>query len=252
MSDPIPMPNTNLHAYLDGELPEDERNAFESTLAQNPKLAEHLALYRADKEQLSAVYNRALSEAIPASWIEQIESHAMPRRFPMGQALAAAITLFAVLIGGTFLYRQQTTPHQASIVAEALAARDNALASHRQMEVRNPTEVVAAGRTLASTLAMRLKAPDLSRMGYKLASMKIYDRVPGGKAVELVYRRGDNRTFALYVRHATGAARFDEFTQGKMRVCIWQDDVLGTVMTGEMSAAEMQRLASLAYSGLET
>jgi anti-sigma factor RsiW len=118
--------------------------------------------------------------------------------------------------------------------------------------VRSPADAASASRTLASTLAMHLKAPDLSRMGYKLASVEIYDHVAAGKAVELVYRRADNRSFALYVRHATGAARFDEFTQGKMRVCIWQDEVLGTVMTGEMSAAEMQRLASLAYSGLET
>ena len=33
-------------------------------------------------------------------------------------------------------------------------------------------------------------------------------------------------------------------------VCLWQDDVLSSVMLGEVSAAEMLRLASLAYSGL--
>jgi anti-sigma factor RsiW len=58
--------------------------------------------------------------------------------------------------------------------------------------------------------------------------------------------------FALYLRHPSGPARFDQFKQGRLRVCIWQDEVLGTVMTGEMSAAEMQRLASLAYTGLES
>jgi hypothetical protein len=35
-----------------------------------------------------------------------------------------------------------------------------------------------------------------------------------------------------------------------MRICIWQDEVLSTVMLGEMSAGEMARIASLAYSGL--
>lgn len=252
MTEPIQMPNATLHAYLDGELPEHERGAFDRTLAEDPKLAEQLALYRADKERLSAVYDRVLDGPVPASWIEQIESHAMPGRAPAWQALAAATTLIAVLVGGTILYRQQTASHEEPIVAEALAARENALATHTQMAVHNPADAAAASRALASTLAMRLKAPDLSRMGYRLASMDIYDHVATGKAVELIYRRADNRTFALYVRHATGAARFDEFTRGKMRVCIWQDEVLGTVMTGQMSAAEMQRLASLAYSGLET
>jgi hypothetical protein len=38
--------------------------------------------------------------------------------------------------------------------------------------------------------------------------------------------------------------------RGRVRVCLWQDDVLATVMVGEMSAAEMLRVASLAYNGL--
>jgi hypothetical protein len=35
-----------------------------------------------------------------------------------------------------------------------------------------------------------------------------------------------------------------------LRVCIWQDDQVGMVMAGDVSTAAMQRLASLAYSGL--
>lgn len=35
-----------------------------------------------------------------------------------------------------------------------------------------------------------------------------------------------------------------------MQICIWQDEVIGSVMLGEMSAGEMARLASLAYSEL--
>ena len=58
--------------------------------------------------------------------------------------------------------------------------------------------------------------------------------------------------FALYLRRPSGRAAFDQYKQGSLRVCIWQDDVLGAVMTGEMSAAEMQRLASLAYTRLES
>jgi anti-sigma factor RsiW len=87
-------------------------------------------------------------------------------------------------------------------------------------------------------------------MGYRLATVQIYGGVPGGQAVELVYRGRENRVFTLYLRHSTSAPRFDQFQTSGIRVCIWQDDVLGTVMAGKMSAAEMQRLASLAYTGL--
>jgi anti-sigma factor RsiW len=99
---------------------------------------------------------------------------------------------------------------------------------------------------------MHVSAPDLQRMGYNLVGLRVYGHAPAGKGVELLYRHKDNRVFALYLRHPSGAPRFDQYKQGKLRVCIWQDDVLGAVMTGEMSAAEMQRLASLAYTGLES
>jgi anti-sigma factor RsiW len=88
-------------------------------------------------------------------------------------------------------------------------------------------------------------------MGYKLVGLRIYNNAQSGKAAELLYRHTSGRMFALYLRHPSGAPRFDQYKQGNLRVCIWQDDVIGAVMTGEMSAAEMQRLASLAYTGLE-
>lgn len=252
MSGPMDIPETWLHAFLDGELSED-RNTVEHAVAADAELAQRLALYRADKDRLAATYGRVLNGPVPASWVQRIERHATPwHTSPSIRALAAAVAFFAVLLGGTLLYRQQMAPHGQPIVEEALAARDNTLASHKDIAVRSPADAAAASRVLASTLAMRLKAPDLSRMGYQLASVQIYDRVPGGKAVQLVYRQRDNREFAVYVRNARGAARFDEFTRGQMRVCIWQDEVVGTVMSGQMSAAEMQRLAALAYSGLES
>ena len=65
-------------------------------------------------------------------------------------------------------------------------------------------------------------------------------------------RRRTGQIFTLYLRHSSGQPRFDQFKQDGLRVWIWQDDVVGMVMAGKMSVAEMQRLASLAYVGLTT
>jgi anti-sigma factor RsiW len=97
---------------------------------------------------------------------------------------------------------------------------------------------------------MTLKTPDLSKLGYRLADIRVYSGIPGGKAVELRYRNAQDRLFTLYLRHPSGPPRVDLVQRDGMRICIWQDDVLGTVMLGEMSAGEMARIASLAYSGL--
>jgi anti-sigma factor RsiW len=97
---------------------------------------------------------------------------------------------------------------------------------------------------------MDVKAPDLSRVGYKLASMRIYGGIAGGKAVELSYRDGSDRVFTLYLRHPSSPPRVDLLNRDGVRICIWQDDVVGAVMVGRMSAGEMARIASLAYAGL--
>jgi anti-sigma factor RsiW len=55
----------------------------------------------------------------------------------------------------------------------------------------------------------------------------------------------------IYVRKSDGDARFDLLRRGKLRVCIWQDEVVSAVMTGDMSAGEMMRVASAAYSSLD-
>jgi anti-sigma factor RsiW len=107
-----------------------------------------------------------------------------------------------------------------------------------------------ADQMLTAALGMMLKAPDLNRMGYSLATIRTYSDVPGGSSVELDYRNAENRLFTLYLRRPSGPARIELLERAGTRICIWQDDVLGTVMLGEMSAGEMARLASLAYAGL--
>ena len=75
-------------------------------------------------------------------------------------------------------------------------------------------------------------------------------RARSGSAVELHYRDGQNRLFTVYLRKPTDAPRVDMIERNGMWTCIWQDDVLGTVMQGEMPVSEMSRLTSAAYNGL--
>jgi anti-sigma factor RsiW len=66
----------------------------------------------------------------------------------------------------------------------------------------------------------------------------------------LFYRDRTGRLFTLYLRHSDGMVRFDQFMRDGLRICVWQDEEVGTVMAGNVSTADMQRLASLAYTGL--
>jgi anti-sigma factor RsiW len=136
------------------------------------------------------------------------------------------------------------------IVTEALAARQNTMRPDQTFASTNLPAQQTRDQVLTRALAMMVKVPDLTKMGYQLADIHIYSGVPGGKAVELAYIDPQKRLFTLYLRHPSGPARVDLLQRDRMRICIWQDDVVGTVMLGEMSAGEMARIASLAYSGL--
>ena len=87
-------------------------------------------------------------------------------------------------------------------------------------------------------------------MGYRLDAIRTFSGVSGRAAVELDYRDGQNTLFTLYLRRPTSPPRVDILARDGVRICIWQDDVVGAVMAGKMTAGEMARLASLAYSGM--
>ncbi|MBV8800126.1 MAG: hypothetical protein JO208_10020 [Alphaproteobacteria bacterium] len=251
MSEQLDILDPRLHAWLDGELPEQERESLETQIASSPLLSEQVALLRADKARLQEVYGRVADLAVPQRWVEMIRDHERkPRRVFQSEMFTALAASLMILLGGSLVYRQMT-PHEESIVQEALAARSDSLRPNKIVPVNSASAANAASHALAAALAMHASTPDLSRMGYRLSALRIYGDAHNGKAAELLYRTAKGRTFALYVRRPSGAPRFDQYKQGNLRVCIWQDEVIGAVMTGEMSAAEMQRLASLAYTGLE-
>jgi anti-sigma factor RsiW len=253
MSEPLRIPDEQLHALIDGELPAQEGAELETAVAADPYLSRRVELFRADKARLAEIYGPVASMPVPDGWIRAIQNgpaRQQPRFFSI-EAIAGIAAAVMVVIGGTLVYRE-SLPHEEPIVQEALAARSDSLSPRQVLAVNAPAEDAAATRTLSSALAMHVSVPDLKRMGYSLVGMRVYGSAPKTKGVELLYRHRDNRIFALYLRRPSGPPRFDQYKQGNLRVCIWQDDVLGAVMTGEMSAAEMQRLASLAYTGLES
>src|SRR3569623_1693747 len=95
-----------LHAFLDGELPEDERARLADAIAADPALAHRAQLFRQDKERLWQAYGGLTDRPVPRHWIEMIERPSRPRRRVFSTdtiaALAAALLL---LVGGPLIYR---------------------------------------------------------------------------------------------------------------------------------------------------
>jgi len=242
----------DLHAFIDGELDAARHAEVADAARDDAALMEQIAAFRADKAMLAEVYAPLIDRPLPKEWLSRIADGGQRRRNTWWAPITAIAASIVLLIGGLSTYHRLPANGEESIVREALAARADMLESNEVVAVASPAEAGNVNHILAAALRMHVKAPDLSRMGYTLESVHVYGNVPGGKSVELRYRDAKSRDFALYVRHPSSGVRFDQYRNAGLRVCIWQDDVLGTVMTGPISAAEMQRLASLAYTGLES
>jgi anti-sigma factor RsiW len=234
MSTSTPIPEDDLHAYIDGQLPPERRQAVAEALAADPALAARAAAFEADILRMRALFGPVAERPLPAAWLDRIAAHtqARPRLGAWRMALAACLVL-GVLAGSAALLR----PRGDTILQEAAAAYDGALAPG--------TEISA--RAIPSALGLPVHAPDLRRFGYQLAGIKLFR----GPAAGLTYRNAQNVALTIYVRKSAGEPRFDLLRRGKLRVCIWQDDVVSAVMTGDMPAGEMMRIASTAYTALD-
>lgn len=233
-----------LHAFLDGALPSPRREEIAARIAADPILSARLARFRADKALLKEVYGPVADQPLPEQWL------ALARRKPPARTswkLVGAIAA-ALLVAMTALvaYRVHQPGQDGEIVATALTARQNQ--GGETIALAQGDNPARYDKTLSDLLSLRVKVPDLSRMGYRLATIRLFHG--GVAAAELRYRDSAGRVFTLYLRRSDGSARFDQFEQAGLRVCIWQDDQLGMVMAGNVSTASMQRLASLAYTGL--
>ncbi len=229
-----------LHAYLDGALPADRAGDVERQIAADPALAGKLAGFRADKQMLKTVYGPLADKPLPAHWLAMARQ---PKPKPvLTWRLVGSIAAVLVLGLGLGLAYRAMVPVSGEIVQTALGARQSGDGQTIAVAGRDDARTAQA---ISRAVALKLKVPDLSRMGYRLSAVRLY---PG--AAQLSYLGPQQRLFTLYLHRSDGTARFDQFERAGLRVCIWQDDQLSLVMAGDVSTASMQRLASLAYTGL--
>jgi anti-sigma factor RsiW len=246
--------DTELHAFVDGALEAERRRAVEAELQSDPALAERIAAYRADMATMKRIYAPVAEQALPEAWMARIQG-ATAKPAPVARqtfswrmvgTIAATLLIAVVAVGW---WSMQTRP-ASEVVQAAIDARAEPSQAGTAVAVAAEATPAQYNGALRAAVAMNVKVPDMSRMGYRLTGMRVYESGATPRAAELLYNDRAGRLFTLYVRHSDGSARFDQFERNGLRVCVWQDDQLALVMAGDVSTAAMQRLASLAYTGM--
>ncbi len=248
MTIPPPPSEEELHAFIDEELSPLRHQQVAAALHADAVLAARVAAYRADQNLLRDALDSIAGEALPSAWAARIEAGLADRK-PMvarrWMAIAAGIAL-AVCAGAAVRGRW---PGRDTILAEAEAAREGRLDG--RIAAGDPLPPPdARDALLRSALAMPMHVPDLHRFDFRLVHMALYRRPGGGGGAQLAYVDRNGQMLTIYVRPSDGKVQFDILRHGQTRVCVWQDDVVGAVIMAKVSAAEMLRIASTAYTSL--
>jgi anti-sigma factor RsiW len=239
-----------LHALVDGELPDDRREDVEAWLAGHPEDAQRVAAWRTQADLIRARYIGIADEPIP----ERFDLDRLVRANHSWRWFGAAAAVAAFLVGGTLGWFGRGvwdgTPAARTVAADALEAHRLYIA-----EVRHPIEVGAKEAHLIPWLSRRvghqLRAPDLAPFGLKLMGGRL---LPGPRAAAamLMYEGPSGERYTLYCsRAATPETAFRWRDGGPVAAIYWVEGDLGYVLSGPSERERLQKIAESAYEQLE-
>ena len=254
MTRPVqPVTEEELHAYVDGELPADRREAVASWLAEHPNEAATIAAWRAQAEAIRARYGAVVEEAVPERLkLEQIMRR--DRSGPWKSMAAAAAVLAFVLGGGTGWFAREATyvhGHAGTITADALEAYRLYV-----VEVRHPVEVPGSERPhltqwLTKRLGYQQRIPNLESVGLKLVGGRLLPG-PKGAAAFYMYEGPSGERYTLYCSKVASPETGLRFTGGKQSAAFyWVDDDVGYVVAGPDQREKLEQITKLIYEQLD-
>jgi anti-sigma factor RsiW len=256
-----PIPDAELHAYVDGALTAARRAEVDAWLAANPEAAERMRAYTEQKQALRQLFDPVLAESLPATLHMLAEpprtTHSRLSRWSLqriaaGFAIAIVSGLLGWLAHGQYrpvetLARAIPLPHQAA-VAHAVFSPD----------VRRPVEVTAEQEDqlvtwLSKRLGTPVRPPKLGALGFELIGGRL---LPGdsGPVAQFMYQDASGQRLTLYVSTENAKNRDTAFRfaqEGPINVFYWIDGKFGYALSAGIAKAELARVATAVYEQIE-
>jgi anti-sigma factor RsiW len=246
----LPVTESDLHACVDGALPEARRAEVEAYLASHPEDAERVAAYRQQNATLRSLYDPVLDEPMP-------ERIAARRPRGAGPMLRYAAVLAWIALGGVIGWHLQAYNTGASLEPVRWARQAAIAHVTYSPEVRHPVEVPAEQENhlvnwLSKRLGTKVKVPHLGAIGYSLVGGRLLPG-EGGPVAQFMYQDAKGRRLTLYLRTNRDDARETAFRfarENNVSVFYWIDRDLGYALSGEIDKQELLRVATTVYRQL--
>lgn len=246
-----------LHAFVDGALSDDRRAEVEAAIATEAALAEKVAAYAAQNEQIRALFGPVAAEPVPARLDpRRIDARQKRRRWLVPMA-ASVVWLAAGLAGGWFAHDRLAEPLAADATRQVA---EQAVSAYRvyAVEVLHPVEVFAEQEQhlvswLSKRLGYRVRTPDFTPAGFHLVGGRLLPASAGMPAAQFMFEDRTGRRLTLYVApnntDEETAFRFEELDG--VSAFVWLEQGMGFAMTGEMPRERLLELSKVVYRTFE-
>jgi len=252
-----PVTEAELHAYVDGELSADRREAVADWLAKHPSEAATVAAWRAQAETIRARYGATIDGPVPGRLkLEQIMRRTGASRRSLA-ALGAVAAVAAFVVGGSVGWfargASAAAPNSyAAITAEALDAYKLYV-----VEVRHPVEVPGSERAhmtqwLSKRFGSDLRVPELESIGLKLVGGRLLPGPRGEAAAFYMYENASGERFTIYCAKATApesALRYR--SEERSAAFYWVDGKIAYVVSGPADREKLEQVTKTVYEQVD-
>lgn len=256
-----PVLETELHAWVDGELPSDRLGAVLAWLQAHPDDAARVADWQSQRQQLRQLARqldvgdtpRALSDVV-------LRAAGQARRRAWWPQAAAAVLVLAVgVAGGRWWGQAGMSGGGAMARSPAFVHEASAAYAVFTPEKRHPVEVSASEEAhlvqwLGKRLGTTLKAPSLGERGFRLLGGRLLAG-EGAPRAQFMYENAQGARLTLYVAafkagQAPGETSFRSVRDGTRESFYWVEGQFGYALSAELPTREVQALAREVYAQL--
>lgn len=256
-----PVTEDELHAYVDGLLPDDRQEAVATWLAANPDAAALVAAWRAQADAIRARYGAVASEPVPErlQLDRVIAGDIITARQPsrLLRMMAAAAVVVAFIGGAAAGWAARGGPGQSHSSFDQITAQ--ALDAYKLyvVEVRHPVEVPGTETAhmrawLSKRVGAELVIPDLSSLGLKLVGGRLLPGPTGTAAAFYMYENAAGERYTIYCAKATQGETALHFKTGEQYAAVtWVDDKIGYVVSGPSNRDKLETVAKNVYEQID-
>jgi len=243
---------TELHAWLDGELPAERCAAMTDYLAAHPEVAARMHRHREQMQLMRRAFEPLLDRPPPRSVLALLAAGSRGvlwrRRAVMGLA-AAGVAAF-LLAAGWLAHRALPVDNY---IAEAITAYRLAVIDRAANGVWaiTPEGLPGTLERLSRRVGVPLKVPGLADQGFTITSGRLVPASAGATAAQFIYQRGSGQQLTIYVRPTDNRGESDVVVgrqPGGLVVCSWQDEGIAWVLVSDASMTDILSVAAAVYT----